>query len=131
MMTCVDLRGESDGRGGDEPSGKVLRTGALFAVFADDGFGWHQIGQPHSDAHVACRTAALYVHLLRPDLDLGKLEALATAAAPVLDAGMASVTVIDDRHRVDRIEPVPGSSPVAALSSHMAPNGMTAPWPQA
>jgi hypothetical protein len=119
MMTCVDLRGESNERGGDEPSGKALRAGALFAVFADDGFGWHQIGQPHFDARVACRTAALYLHLLRPDLDLEKLESLATAAAPLLEAGTASVTVIDDRHRVDRIEPVPVRNPAASAAAQL------------
>lgn len=107
MMTHVVHRDDSGTHEQATPSSQARRVETLFAVLADDGFGWHQIGQLHADARMACRTVALYVHLLRPELDLGELETLAATAVSSPETGTASMTVIDDRHRIDRIESVP------------------------
>lgn len=107
MMTGMDLSGEPGGRVSGGRNAARVRAEVLFQVLADEGFGWHRIGQPHADASAACRTAALYVHLLRPELQLGELQDLAATAVPALEEGAVTVAVIDGKHRIDRIELIP------------------------
>jgi hypothetical protein len=76
---------------------------ALFVPLAyADGLGWTRITVPQAEPRAACLSVAAHIHLMRPELPLRELDARAEPAIKALEGGAASVTVIDDLHRVDR-----------------------------
>jgi hypothetical protein len=66
------------------------------------GLGWERITSPQASARAACLNVTARIHLLHPEFLLRDLDAQAEQAIRALEAGAASVTVINDRHRVDR-----------------------------
>lgn len=76
---------------------------SLFIPMAyTDGLGWTRITAPQAEARTACLSVTAHIHLMRPDLPLRELDVGAEPAIRALEDGAASVTVIDDLHRVDR-----------------------------
>ena len=67
-----------------------------------DGLGWEPVTSPQPTARAACLKVAALIHLLRPCVPLRELDALAEEAIRALEDGAIRVTVINDRHRVDR-----------------------------
>lgn len=67
-----------------------------------DGLGWMRIAGPQAEPRAACLSVTAHIHLMRPDQPLRELDARAEPAIRALEGGAASVTVIDDLHRVDR-----------------------------
>ena len=76
---------------------------ATFLPLAFDGLAWSRIVGPQQDARAACLLATAHIHLFQPEVPLRDLDARAEAAIRALEDGAATVMVIDDRHRVDRI----------------------------
>jgi hypothetical protein len=76
---------------------------AMFIPMAFDGLAWSRIVGPQQDARAACLLATAHIHLFQPEVPLRDLDARAEAAIRALEDGAATVMVIDDRHRVDRI----------------------------
>lgn len=76
---------------------------ATFIPMAFDGLAWTRIVGPQRAARAACLLAAAHVHLFRPEVPLRDLDARAEPAIRALEGGAATVMVIDDCHRVDRV----------------------------
>jgi hypothetical protein len=100
----------------DSPAAGSPRHAGGWAVFTPlvftDGLGWTRITRPQPEARAACLYVSAHIHLMQPALPLRDLDARAEAAIRALENGAASVTVIDDLHRVDRAGLCP--PPVAA-----------------
>ena len=79
-----------------------------------DGLGWTRITSPQQGARAACLCVSGHIHLMHPDVPLRELDDRAETAIRALEDGAASVTVIDDLHRVDRAGPCPSSGPAPA-----------------
>ena len=116
-MWVVNLSGES---GTDEVDAiaddprRVPATGSwvTFTPLVFDGLTWSRITAPQQDARAACLLVTAHIHLFRPEVPLRDLDALAEAAIRKLEDGAATVTVVDDLHRVDRSDhrPAVGNS---------------------
>lgn len=78
------------------------RLGGVHPLVFTDGLGWTRITRPQPEARAACLYVSAHIHLMQPALPLRDLDARAEAAIRALEDGTASVTVIDDLHRVDR-----------------------------
>lgn len=74
----------------------------MYTPMAFDGLGWVRIAGPQPDARAACMSVTAQIHLLE-GLPLRELDARAESAVRELEDGAASVAVIDESHRVDRI----------------------------
>jgi hypothetical protein len=86
---------------------------ATFIPMAFNGLAWSRIIGPQRDARAACLLAAAHIHLFRPEVRLRDLDARAETAIRALENGAATVMVIDDRHRVDRVDLASGDSGMA------------------
>jgi hypothetical protein len=91
----------------DGPAGPGSRHSGGWAVFTPlvfaDGLGWTRITSPQPGARAACLCVTADIHLMHPMLPLTRdLDACAENAIRALEDGAASVTIIDDLHRVDR-----------------------------
>ena len=75
---------------------------SVYAPMAYDGVGLVRIAGPQRDPRDACMSVSAYIHLL-DGLPLRELDARAEDAVRELEGGAATVAVIDDSHRVDRI----------------------------
>lgn len=104
------------GQDGGSPSA-APRSAAGTALFAPlvfhDGLGWEPVTSPQPTARAACLKVTALIHLLRPCVPLRELDARAEEAIRALEAGAVSVTVIDNRHRVDRADPCPSADRAA------------------
>ncbi len=78
-----------------------------FTPMAFNGLDWVRITSPQPTARFACLAVTAYISLLRPGTPLHDLDARAEAAIRALEDGAPTVTVIDDRHRVDRVDLCP------------------------
>ena len=75
-----------------------------FTPMAFDGIAWVRITAPQSTARAACLSVTAYISLLSPGTPLRDLDTQAEAAIRALEEGSPTATVIDDRHRVDRVD---------------------------
>lgn len=93
-----------DGRAatGSNRTGRAGRLALFVPLVYVGGLGWTQIIPPCAEARAACLSVTAYIHLMHQELPLRHLDAQAETAIKELEDGAASVTVIDDLHRVDR-----------------------------
>jgi hypothetical protein len=100
-------------------SGGSVRSGlqaareslVVFSAQVFDGARWMGIGGPHPDARAACLCVVTWVSLMEPGVPLADLRERAEVAVRALEDGAVSVSVIDDRYRVDRVVLCPGNQP--------------------
>jgi hypothetical protein len=105
----MDLPG---GPGQDGGRASAAPSTTLFAPLVfHDGLGWEPVTGPQPTARAACLKVTALIHLLTPGVTLWELDGRAEEAIRALEAGVVSVTVIDDRHRVDRAGPCPAAGP--------------------
>jgi hypothetical protein len=98
-MRDMDRSGVS---GRDHPMvAEVLRN--AFAVLVFDGASWMRVGGEQADARTACMCVVAWIHMLEPNRPLRDLQERAEASVRALEDGAGTVTVIDERHRVDRV----------------------------
>jgi hypothetical protein len=100
-------------------SGGSVRSGlqaareslVVFSAQVFDGARWMGFGGPHPDARAACLWVVTWVSLMEPGVPLADLRERAEVAVRALEDGAVSVSVIDDRYRVDRVVLCPGNQP--------------------
>jgi hypothetical protein len=114
----MNLPGELD-RNGDKADarGRQFRPGdwVRFAPMAHDGVAWAPIATPKADARAACMAATAHIHLFQPVIKLRDLDTRAEAAIRSLEDGVRTVIIIDDAHRVDRIDLCPAAGRCAPV----------------
>ena len=103
----MGVSGGSD-RGGFHAARESL---VVFSALVFDGARWMEIGGPHPDPRAACLCVVTWVGLMEPGVPLADLRERAEVAVRALEDGAASIPVIDDRHRVDRVMLCPERRP--------------------
>jgi len=104
---CMSVSGGSDRSDCQAARGSL----AVFSALVFDGARWMGIGGPHRDARTACLCVVTWVGLMEPGVPLADLRERAEVAVRALEDGAASIPVIDDRHRVDRVMLCPERRP--------------------
>ena len=94
---------------------------AVFSAQVFDGARWMGIGGPHPDARAACLCVVTWIGLMQPGVPLADLRERAEVAVRALEDGAISVTVIDDRHRVDRVALGSGRQPALQEDDRAVP----------
>jgi len=110
----MSVSGGSD-RGGSRAARESL---VVFSAVVFDGARWMGIGGPYPDARAACLCVVTWVGLMRPGVSQAGLLERAEVAVRALEDGAVSVSVIDGRYRVDRVELCPGRRPVLQGDDH-------------
>jgi len=111
---CMSVSGGSDRSDCQAARGSL----AVFSALVFDGARWMGIGGPHPDARAACLCVVTWVGLMRPGVSQAGLLERAEVAVRALEDGAVSVSVIDGRYRVDRVELCPGRRPVLQGDDH-------------
>ncbi len=93
------VHGESSG-GMEVPA----HLAAFIPMAFIDSLGWVPIAGPQTGPRAACLSITAHIHLLNPGLPLRELDERAQGPIAALESGARSVSVIDERHRVDRAD---------------------------
>lgn len=104
-----------DDTGIDQSAADIAGQATFTPMVLSGSLGWVRIAAPQAAARAACLAVTAYWHLMRPEVPLRNLDALAETAIRALEGGAVGVNVIDECHRVDRDRPTgtpwPGGIP--------------------
>jgi hypothetical protein len=129
----VPLDGSAhDDRTAPDEAWQLAALEAFTPMTLCDRLGWVRICAPQPRPRAACLAVTAYIHLMRPAFPLRSLDARAEEAIRALETGAASVTVIDDHHRVDRSGPPTATAPAQGTADgagRMTAPGARPPFP--